>query len=63
MENFLFRVIDIMYELRVFEKRITKDTFVHVGEEIAQRWRNVQNEIFIGRILKQILFHHLSQKK
>ena len=52
IENFLFRVSDIKYELRVFEKRITKDAFVHVREEIAQRWRNVQNEIFIALILK-----------
>jgi len=45
-----------MYELRVFEKRITKDTFVHVGEEIAQGWRNAQNEIFIALILSKYYF-------
>ena len=63
MEKVLLRVSVIMYELRAFEKRIAKDTFVRVGEEVTERWRKVQNEICIVLILKQILFHHLNQNE
>jgi hypothetical protein len=63
MEEVLLRVSDIMYELRAFEKRIVKVAFVRVGEEVTERWRKVQNEIFIVLVLNQILFHQLNQNK
>jgi hypothetical protein len=63
IEKTLVSVNDVTYELRVFEERMSKTSFVCLGEEVTQRWRNVHTEIFIALILKQILFHHLNQNE